>query len=124
MKKNLSQNFLEKEHSNLKRNYNFELMSVEEIKELIKRRRFQILVHSFIYYRLDNNIISNETFNLWALELIELQNKYPEISKEVELYEEFRNFTNVGDAAFLPLDNDERLKNRAMQLLNQHLGDS
>lgn len=99
-------------------------MSVEEIKELIKRRRFQILVHSFIYYRLDNNIISNETFNLWALELIELQNKYPEISKEVELYEEFRNFTNVGDAAFLPLDNDERLKNRAIQLLNQYLGDS
>ena len=104
----------------MKDNKNYNIMSREEIKELIKRRRFQILVHSFIYYRLNDNIISNEKFNDWALELIELQKKFPEISKEVELYIAFCDFTNVGDAAFLPLDNDPRLESRAKQLLKYH----
>ena len=98
----------------------YKTMSVEEIRELIKRRRFQVLVHSFIYYRLNDNIISNETFNQWALELIDLQSLYPEISKEVELYNAFCSFTNVGDAAFLPLDGDAQLESRATQLLKSH----
>ena len=104
----------------MKNNKTYDNMSIVEIKELIKRRRFQILVHSFIYYRLNDSIISNDTFNDWALELIELQKNYPEISKEVELYSIFCDFINVGDSAFLPLDNDSNLENRAKQLLNTH----
>lgn len=61
------------------------------IKDLIKRRRLQMLVHSYIYYKLNDNIISNATFDMWAEELIDLQEKYPEISKEVELYDIFQN---------------------------------
>lgn len=98
----------------------YEKMDFEEIRELIKRRRFQILIHSFIYYRLNDNIISNDTFNRWALELIKLQKLYPKASKKAELYSVFCDFTNVGDAAFLPLDNDLRLENRAKQLLETH----
>lgn len=101
-------------------NKSFNEMSIESIRELIKRRRFQILVHSFVYYRLNDNIISNEVFNQWALELIELQKLYPDISKDVELYNIFCDFTNVGDAAFLPLDNDPKLENRAKNLLKIH----
>ncbi len=101
----------------MKNNINYNKMNQEEIKELIKRRRFQILVHSFIYYRLNNNIISNEEFNKWALELIELQKRFPKISEEVELYNIFSGFTNVGDAAFLPFDDYSQLENRAKQLL-------
>lgn len=91
--------------------------NINDISNLIKRRRFQILVHSYIYYKLNDNIISNATFDKWAQELITLQQNYPEISKKVELYDAFSDFLDVGDAVKLPLDNDSKLDNRARQLL-------
>lgn len=94
-----------------------QLNSKEDIANLIKRRRFQILVHSYIYYRLNDNIISNIVFDRWAEELIELQKKYSDLSKNIELYDAFSDFTDISDAARLPLDNDPRLDSRARQLL-------
>lgn len=91
----------------------------EQIKELIKRRRNQILVHSYIYFRLFDNIISNETFDKWSNELIDMQTKYPDLSAEVELYDIFESFTSIGCSSMLPLD-DEKLANRAQQLLRSH----
>lgn len=91
----------------------------EQIKELIKRRRNQILVHSYIYFRLFDNIISNETFDIWANELIDLQTKYPDLSAEVELYDIFESFTSVGCSSMLPLDN-ERLAGKAQWLLDDY----
>lgn len=44
-------------------------MTDEEIKELIKRRRRQILVHSCLYYRLASNIISDFQYDCWGKEL-------------------------------------------------------
>ena len=60
--------------------------------ELIQRRRLQILVHSYLYYELDQSIVDDYTWSKWAVELIELQNKYPELSKKVKYYKEFRDF--------------------------------
>lgn len=94
-----------------------QLSEKEDIVNLIKRRRFQILVHSYIYYRLNDNIISNAVFDRWAEELIELQKKHPDLSKNIELYDIFADFTDISDAARLPLDNDSRLDSRARQLL-------
>lgn len=94
-----------------------QLSEKEDIANLIKRRRFQILVHSYIYYRLNDNIISNAVFDRWAEELIELQKKHPDLSKNIELYDIFADFTDISDAARLPLDNDSRLDSRARQLL-------
>ena len=37
--------------------------------ELIKRRRLQILVHSCVYYLMDDNLVSDEQFDSWAKEL-------------------------------------------------------
>ena len=47
------------------------------IAELIKRRRLQILVHSCLYYGLDNNIISDEIYDKWAIELEKLMKENP-----------------------------------------------
>lgn len=94
-----------------------QLNNKEDIANLMKRRRFQILVHSYIYYKLNDNIISNVVFDKWAEELIELQKKYPDLSKNIELYDVFSDFTDISDAARLPLDNDPRLDSRARQLL-------
>lgn len=92
-------------------------LSDQELKiyELIKRRRLQILVHSCIYYELNQNIISDATFNSWSKQLVDLQNKYPEISKKVKFYEDFKDFD--GSTGFnLPYD-DIDVISRATSLL-------
>lgn len=49
-----------------------------------------MLVHSYIYYELNDNIISDSTWSKWAVELADLQNKYSEIAKTVEWSEAFK----------------------------------
>ena len=44
-----------------------------KIYELIQQRRLQLLVHSRIYYVLNNNIISDKQFDEFAKELVQLQ---------------------------------------------------
>ena len=45
--------------------------------ELIKRRRIQVLVHSCIYYALDDNIVPDHIFDNWAKELEQLMKDHP-----------------------------------------------
>ena len=49
--------------------------SRKSIAELLNRRRRQILVHSGIYYKMNDNLISDSTWSAWAAELEELQAK-------------------------------------------------
>jgi hypothetical protein len=65
---------------------------MNHIEELINRRRRQILVHSFLYYKLNQSIISDHTFDKWCAELVELQEKYPEIADKCVYAEEFKGF--------------------------------
>lgn len=64
----------------------------EEIKELIKRRRFQLALHATIYYVYDTNIIPDHVYDGFSEDLVKLQAEYPDLSKEVELYEAFKDF--------------------------------
>lgn len=82
-------------------------MKTEQIKELIIRRRRQVLVHSIIYYRFNSNIISDAQYDQWSRELAELHKKYPNISKQADLYKEFEEWHNAdgGSGFMLPLDN-------------------
>lgn len=79
-------------------------MTTEEIKSLIGQRRRQLLVHSVIYYKLNSSIISDHQWAKWAIELEELQKKYPKESSEVEWYEAFKGFDH-STGFNLPLDN-------------------
>lgn len=56
----------------------FEVEDKDKIKELIKRRRLQMLVHSAIYYDLDDEIISDHQWQAWADELTKLQEENPD----------------------------------------------
>lgn len=67
-------------------------ISNEDIMELITRRRRQILVHSCIYYRLNTNIIDDHKYDLWSKQLADLQERFPELSKEAPLYEYYAEF--------------------------------
>ena len=87
-----------------------------DVKALIKRRRRQILVHSYIYYILNDNIISDAQWSAWAEELEQLQKDYPKESSEVELYDEFKKFDH-STGANLDYSNQDWVYNKAMQLI-------
>lgn len=89
-----------------------------EVRSLILRRRLQILVHSCIYYELNDNIIPDSLWNSWAVELVKLQKQYPKISSRVDYHREFMDFD--GNTGFgLPLKNPE-IMNKAKYLLRIH----
>ena len=68
------------------------------IQEKIRQRRRQMLVHSYIYYELNDNIVSDVQWSKWAKELQELQEKYPKESSEVEDYEQFKDWDGSSGA--------------------------
>jgi hypothetical protein len=84
-----------------------------QIAELIQQRRLQLLVHSCIYYKFNYNVIDDRTWDKWAKELKQLQNDYPDISKQVIWYEAFKDW-DASTGAFLPLD-DEWVMKKARQ---------
>lgn len=92
-------------------------VDTDEIAELITRRRRQVLVHSVIYYKMDDNLISDAQWSKWAFELAELQNKYPEIAKTCWYADEFEGFE--GSSGYdLPLDDlwAEQVARRLIQI--------
>ena len=64
----------------------------EQALELIKRRRFQLALHSTIYYVYDTNIIGDNVYDRFSKELVELQKRFPLQSKEAPLYEAFKDW--------------------------------
>lgn len=61
-----------------------------------------MLVHSCIYYHLNQNSISDKKWDEWARELKTLQEHYPDIAKQVTLYEYFKDW-DASTGAFLPI---------------------
>ena len=74
-----------------------------EIAEKIQQRRYQMLIHSCLYYHLNQNVISDKQWDAWARELRDLQNEYPDISSQVILYDEFKDW-DASTGAFLPIE--------------------
>tara|TARA_A100001015_G_scaffold232454_1_gene263360 strand:- start:1621 stop:1938 length:318 start_codon:yes stop_codon:yes gene_type:complete len=89
---------------------------IQTIKEKIRQRRSQMLVHSFLYYRMDDPIIDDDKWQRWANELAELQSNNPDDCK-INFYDkEFKDWN--GDTGFkLPL-NDPKVIKKAMQIKN------
>lgn len=98
-------------------NTNQELSSEDKkIKELINRRRRQILVHSCLYYRMNTSLISDQAFDKWSYELVDLQRKHPEIAAQCIYAKTFETFD--GSTGFdLPLENVKVVKTAEYLLL-------
>ena len=79
--------------------------SMEEttVASIINRRRRQLLVHSVIYYKLNENLISDDQWSKWGVELEELQKQYPKISAECIYSEAFKDFDH-SSGMNLPLE--------------------
>jgi NAD-dependent DNA ligase len=78
-------------------------MNREQIKELINRRRRQILVHSCLYYRFNTTLVSDEQYDAWARELMQLQKQHSDIANECIEPEAFKKFSETTSGFNLPL---------------------
>lgn len=78
---------------------------MNEVMELINRRRRQLHVHSVIYYHLNTNIISDAQFDEWSEELYQLHRRHPELISQgyaPELFEDWNGNTGM----HLPVDDN------------------
>ena len=62
------------------------LISVQDYIDFLQRF---IIVHSYIYYELNNNVISDKYYDEKAKELTKLKTEYPELWKQSMYYEQF-----------------------------------
>ena len=83
----------------------------------IQQRRYQLLVHSYIYYELNSNIVSDSKWSKWAMELVELQTKYPQIAEKVIYAEDFADWDG-SSGAFLTYTNKPNIVKTANWLLD------
>lgn len=68
------------------------LTEAEWAKERIEYLRKKLLVHSIIYYRLNESIITDNKWAEWAVELERLTRDYPHIAQNAFLAKEFKDF--------------------------------
>lgn len=91
----------------------------EDFLEFCNRRERQILVHSYIYYRLNRNIISDDTWSLWASELEWIFKFKEECALESEFYDIFKTFDHsTGSGLDYEGAGLEWIHSKAMQLLD------
>lgn len=91
------------------------------IASKILQRRLQILVHSYIYYELNDNIVSDSKWSEWAMELVQLQKDNPLIASKLTYAKEFMDFD--GSSGFhLPYNNKEIVE-KANRLLRWRDGE-
>lgn len=60
--------------------------------EQINQRERQILVHSYLYYGNNTNIIDDATFTRWTYELVDLMAQYPEDFAQSEFHTTFMGY--------------------------------
>lgn len=89
----------------------------DPIAAKIQQRRYQILVHSLLYYDLDINLVPDAKWAEWGRELAELQNAHPDIASRVIFAEEFKGF-DASTGYNLPY-RDAQVVNIAYRLLKR-----
>jgi len=67
-------------------------IKIMNIKEVIRRHRFNIVLHSQMYYYYDNPIWSDTKFDNVCKALCKLQKDYPDESRRADGYNAFKDF--------------------------------
>lgn len=86
----------------------------DDVADLIKRRRLQVIVHSCIYYRLNDNIVSDDQFDYWCRELVDLLEKHPGVYSDK--YDEYFRDWDGSSGYHFPHGAPE-ITNKALQLI-------
>ena len=92
--------------------------AIQTIKERIRQRRSQMLVHSYIYYEMDDSVVDDFKWQEWADDLTALQNEYPD-QCNIDFYDkEFEGWTGAG-GSHLPLRDPDVMK-KAQKILSYY----
>lgn len=67
-------------------------MVEQTILEKINQKQRQVILHSVLYYQYDTNMVTDEQWNMWARELVQLQKDYPEETKQSAFYMTMKDF--------------------------------
>lgn len=95
-----------------------EVMASQVKVELIKRKRRQLILHSYLYYRMNTNLISDTEYDARARALIKLQEENPQEAELAEYADVFRGF-QMGDSFGLPMD-DTWVHETAVRMIRLH----
>lgn len=88
-------------------------------EELIHRYRRNVLIHSILYYMMDEPVLTDIEFDRRAKLLAQLQKDHPEASARVAYhYEGFKDFT--GETGFHLQLSDYRAMLNARRIWNDH----
>ena len=82
-------------------------LSTQEYIDFLQRF---IILHSYIYYELNGNVISDRKYDEKSKELVMYKNKYPELWKTSMYYKQFGNEYNGSTGFTLYHDLDEHQK--------------
>jgi hypothetical protein len=83
-------------------------MEEDKVLALINRRQRQILVHSYLYYKLNENIWNDSQFDQASVELVQLMKEHSEKAKESQWYNDFKDWD--GSSGFdLPFTNESTI---------------
>jgi len=91
------------------------MAAAQSIAARIRQRRQQLAVHSYLYYQLDNPIVSDATWQRWADELVTLQQQHPE---RVPFYD--REFFDWDGSTGMHLPKDPWIAGMAATVLRLH----
>jgi hypothetical protein len=87
--------------------------AVQTLSEKIKQRRTQMLIHSYLYYALDDTVVSDDKWQQWADELTELQKR----KSKIGFYD--KEFADWNGSTGMHLPKDKWIIARAKKLLKK-----
>lgn len=93
-------------------------LSNQEYIDFLQR---YIILHSYIYYECDNNIISDKQYDEKSRELTQYKNEYPDLWKQSMYYKQFGDEYNGATGFTLYHDLDEHQKEIIRSLVLRRL---
>lgn len=88
------------------------------VSEIIGQRQRQLVVHSFLYYHLDTNIVSDGQWDAWAQELMMLMDLYDEEASRSPYIDYFKDWDG-STGMDMPADSWVRCKANDLLLYQQ-----
>lgn len=89
-------------------------LSTQEYIDFLQR---YIILHSYIYYELNNTVIDDRLYDIKAKELVKYKNEYPELWKSSMYYKQFGDDYNGATGFTLFHDLDEHQKRIILSLV-------